>query len=126
MPYQPVTSAGTAAAELWRFHNLFPGVGELADQLEAVYALARAARLELHQGEYRLEAPGPGLAAYRITLPLRGTYPQVREFVSGVLEKMPVVSVDAVRFERKKVGDAQLEAQVRLTLYLRPPAGVDQ
>jgi hypothetical protein len=33
---------------------------------------------------------------------------------------MPYAAVDALRFERKKVGDAQLEAQVRITLFFRP------
>jgi hypothetical protein len=28
-----------------------------------------------------------------------------------------------VRFDRRKAGDAQLEAQVRLTIYLRPVEG---
>ena len=36
---------------------------------------------------------------------------------------MPTASVDAVRFERKKAADTQLEAQVRLTLYLAPRRG---
>ena len=74
------------------------------------------------QGEYRLET-GAGLAAYRVTLPVRGSYAQLRQFVGRVLKDMPTASLDAVRFERRKPGDAQLEAQVRLTIYLRPVEG---
>ena len=33
---------------------------------------------------------------------------------------MPYAAIDALKFERKKVGDAQLDAQVRVTLYFRP------
>jgi hypothetical protein len=33
---------------------------------------------------------------------------------------MPIASLDALRFERKKAGDPQLEAQLRLTVYFRP------
>jgi hypothetical protein len=33
---------------------------------------------------------------------------------------MPIASLDALRFDRKKAGDTQLEAQVRLTIYFRP------
>ena len=64
-----------------------------------------------------------GLAAYRVTLPVRGSYAQVRQFVGHVLKDMPTASLDAVRFDRRKAGDAQLEAQVRLTIYLRPVEG---
>jgi len=118
-PFQPVASGGRAE-ELRRFYVLFPPIAKLPDELERVYGLARAAKLELMQGEYRLEKPPSGLLLYRITLPLRGTYPQIRQFVGATLKTMPIASLDALRFERKKVTDPQLEAQIRLTIYFRP------
>jgi hypothetical protein len=51
---------------------------------------------------------------------VRGTYPQLRDFLAGVLKDMPVASIDAVRFERKRAAETQLEAQVRVTLHVRP------
>jgi hypothetical protein len=118
---QPV-SAPDGAADLERFYRRFPTLDALQSELEAIYAHARASRLQLAQGEYRLEK-GVGLAAYRVTLPVRGSYAQVRQFVGHVLKDMPTASLDAVRFDRRKAGDAQLEAQVRLTIYLRPVEG---
>jgi len=73
------------------------------------------------QGEYRLEKREVGPIAYRITLPIRGNYAQIRTFLDAVLREMPLASVDALRFERKKSADAQLDAQLRLTLHFRPP-----
>lgn len=118
---QPV-SAPDGAADLERFYRRFPTLDALQSELEAIYAHARASKLQLAQGEYRLEK-GAGLAAYRVTLPVRGSYAQVRQFVGHVLKDMPTASLDAVRFDRRKAGDAQLEAQVRLTIYLRPVEG---
>jgi hypothetical protein len=118
-PFQPVSSEGRAD-ELQRFYGLFPPLEKLPDQLELIYGLARAARLELLQGEYRLEKPPVGLAFYRITLPLRGTYPQIRQFLGATLKSMPIASLEGLRFERKKVGDTRIEAQIRLTVYFRP------
>lgn len=118
-PFRPVSSGGRAE-ELPRFYALFPPLETLPDQLERVYGLARAAKLELLQGEYRLEKSAVGMASYRITLPVRGTYPQIRQFVGAALRTMPIASLDALRFERKRAGDAQIEAQVRLTIYFRP------
>lgn len=120
-PVQAV-SAPEGAAELERFHRRFPTLDGLQAEVESVYAHARAARLQLAQGEYRLEK-GAGLAAYRVTLPVRGSYPQVRQFIGLILKNMPTASLDGLRFDRKKAGDAQLEAQVRLTIYLRPVEG---
>lgn len=118
-PFRPVSS-DSRSEELRRFYGLFPPSGQLTDQLETVYTLAREAKLELMQGEYRLEKRGLGLLAYRITLPVRGTYAQIRSFVASVLKEMPVASVDALRFERRQAVETQIEAQVRLTIHLRP------
>jgi hypothetical protein len=118
-PYQPV-AAGGKAEELRRFYNLFPPVAELTAEVERLHRLARRARLELAQGEYRLERRNAGLWSYRVTLPVRGTYPQVRDFISAVLKDMPIASIEALRFERKKAAETLLDAQVRITLHVRP------
>ena len=67
-----------------------------------------------------MEKRPAGLIAYRITLPVRGSYSQVRGFAGAVLAKMPVASIDGVRFERKKSADAQLDAQFRITVHFQP------
>lgn len=105
--------------DLERFYSRFPALERLPGQLDTLYAHAKVANVQLLQGEYRLESGAGALAAYRVTLPVRGSYPQVRQFVGRVLKEMPTTSLDAVRFERKRAADAQLEAQVRLTIYLR-------
>ena len=119
-PYRPVSVDGRAE-ELRRFYALFPEPGQLNAQVERLHRLARGAGLDLAQGEYRLERRTAGLWAYKVTLPVRGTYGQLREFLSAVLKDMPIASIDALRFERKRAADTQLEAQVRLTVYAQPP-----
>lgn len=118
-PAQQVALGGQTE-ELRRFYALFPPVESLSDELERLYGLARASGLDLLQGEYRAERQRSGLVSYRITLPVRGNYSQLRRFVGAVLKDMPIASIDTLKFERKKSADSLLEAQVRLTLYLRP------
>lgn len=108
-----------ASGELERFYARFPRLDRLDGELQTLYGHAKASRVQLLQGEYRLEPAGGSLTAYRVTLPVRASYPQLRQFVGRVLKDMPTTSLDAVRFERKNAADAQLEAQVRLTIYLR-------
>lgn len=117
-PLQTVSAPRTD--DLRRFYQAFPAMDRLPDELERLYGLARASRLDPSRGEYRLEQHGTGLASYRITLPMRGSYPDIREFLSATLKQMPYAAIEALRFERKKVGDTQLEAQVRVTLFFRP------
>jgi hypothetical protein len=117
--YRPA-SAGGRAEELQRFHNLFPPAEGLTDEVARLHRLGRAAGLELAQGEYRLERRASGLWAYRVTLPVRGSYPQLRDFLGALLKDMPIASIEGLRFERKRAADTQLEAQVRVTVHLRP------
>lgn len=118
-PYQPVSRSGPAE-ELRGFYALFPDAGKFTDELEQLHRLARRAGVELEHGEYRLERPPHGLWAYRVTLPARGTYPQVRGFVGALLRDMPTAALEGLRFERKKAVDDQLDAQIRITLFARP------
>jgi len=118
--HRPVSSGGREE-DLRRFQALFPSASELTGEVENLHRLARRSGLDLAQGEYRLERRTAGLWAYRVTLPVRGSYPQFRDFIGAVLKDMPIVSIDALRFERKRAAESQLEAQIRVTLYARPP-----
>ena len=127
-----LASARDKADEARRFYELFPVVAKLPEELERVYTLARDSGLSIQQGEYRLESRGAGLLSYRVAFPVKGTYAQIRQFVGATLKDLPIASIDALRFERKRVGEAQLEGQVRLTIYFRregdnaPPPEVRQ
>jgi hypothetical protein len=118
-PVQLVTSRDRAE-DLRRFYGLFPTIDQLPKELDRVYAIAKGADLQVQQAEYRLEARGNSLIAYRVTFPVRGTYTQIRNFVSTTLQDMSIASLDQLRFERKRANDTQLEAQVRLTIHFRP------
>lgn len=112
-------AGGPSAADLHRFYSLFPTLDRLPDELEQLYGLARAARVELQRAEYILEDRAAPLTAYRVTLPVRAPYPRIREFIGSALQAMPVVAIDALRFERKRSADAEVDAQLRLTMYFR-------
>ena len=119
MPYRPV-SAASPTQEIARFYGLFPPASRLTEHVDRLHRLGRRAGLDIAQGEYRLEKPAAGLWLYRITLPVRGGYPQVRDFAAAVLRELPTASLDALRFDRKRADDAELDAQLRITFYLRP------
>jgi hypothetical protein len=118
-PVRPASTGGREE-ELRRFYNLFPTTERLTEEVARLHRLGRSSGLDLAQGEYRLERRAAGLWAYRVTLPVRGTYPQLREFLGAVLKDMPVASIEGLRFERKRAADTQLEAQVRVTVHVRP------
>lgn len=119
-PYQPV-SIDSRDDDLRRFYNLFPSIDKIPNEVENLWVVAAEYQIDLLQGEYRLESKG-GLASYRITLPVRASYTQIRNFISFILKEIPTASIDLLHFERKKITEAQLDAQIGLTLYFRPAA----
>lgn len=102
------------------FHRFFPMRKEIPGWIAKIYAAADAEKLPLPRGEYRW-APIKGEASpeLRITLPLKGSYAQIRRFIARVLSEVPVLSLDEVSFQRQAAGDAQLEAQTTFTLFVR-------
>jgi hypothetical protein len=106
--------------QIERFYALFPPAERLTDQLERVHRFAATAGVQVMKGDYRLEGKEGALDALHISLPVRGSYAEIRRFVALVLKEMPVASLDALRFERRKVGEPQLDAQIQLTVYFRP------
>jgi len=104
--------------DLARFYGFFDGPGT-TQWLDKVYAAADAQNLVLAQGEYRMTPDRTGkLARYRISLPVKGSYVQIRRFVAQTLTDVPVAALDDISFKRETIGAAQLEAHIKLTLFL--------
>ena len=86
--------------------------------LRHLFNEATQAKLVLESGKYEINATRSGdLARYRVTFPVSGPYPQVRAFIDGTLATMPAVALDDLVLERKSIGDANVEAQIRLSVY---------
>lgn len=116
---RPSMAPGT---DLARFYAHFRREEGVNDWLAVLYHAAEQSGVDLGVAEYRL-APNPVLAlsAYEISMPLSGDYGKLRAFSEAVLNSIPVASLDALRFARKRAGSTQVEAQMRLTLYVVQP-----
>lgn len=111
--------ADGAAEQLRQFHQFFPDRNSLPEWLAKLYETAAENGVALDQGQYQLSHDGKGaMWRYDIVLPVRGSYPQVRKFLAQTLVRIPALALQGISFERQKVGDAMLEANIRLTLYL--------
>jgi hypothetical protein len=81
---------------------------------------ARASGIDLPKGQYEYVPAREGVAAkYRMTFPVRAEYPAIREFMDRTLVALPAVAVEGLRIERKNVGDNTVEAELRLSAYVR-------
>jgi hypothetical protein len=121
---QPGTASGalrapTPSARLAAFYQFLGNNRRTTDWLARLDAAGQSAGVELQSADYRLEkTTGTPIERYEIRLPLRGRYAQIRSFIDGALAEIPVLSLDEVKFKRERASDAQIEAELRLTLHV--------
>jgi hypothetical protein len=107
------------AYQLQSFYETFPSVNTAADVFARLHREAKADGVDLDQGDYRLvRNEGSRLVRYGVTLPIKGDYMRMRKFLSKALADIPNISLDSVEFQRQKISDTTLEAQVKMTLFL--------
>lgn len=114
-----VAVEATPAEELATFYAFFPSATTTPDWLRRINDAATSNGIVLESGEYRMQrADGTRLRRYEITLPIKGSYAQIRAFVAGVLGAVPAAVLEEVTLRRDRVESARLEARVRFTLYV--------
>lgn len=118
--HQGVQYPGTPAAQLAGFYDFFPGTDSIADTLDRIYLAATENSIVLNQGDYSLtDAEGGVLQRYEVSVPVRGKYAQVRNFIARVLSEHKNAALLSVSVTRNSAADAGVEAQLRFAIYLR-------
>ena len=100
------------------------GEKQYAEQhVKTLFGLAAKAGLSLNQGEYKFGYDKASrVTTYQITLPVKGSYQAIWQFVLGALRELPFAALDDIGFRRENIGDTQVEARMRFTLYLKDGA----
>ncbi|MET0267780.1 MAG: hypothetical protein ABW202_19470 [Duganella sp.] len=92
-------------------------------QVRVLFDLAAKSGLALNLGEYKASYDKASrVEAYQITLPVKGPYPALWQFAIQVLRDMPNAALDDISLRRDSIGDPQVEARLRYTLYLQDGA----
>lgn len=113
----------TPASQLARFHKAFPTPASLPDWLERIFAVAGNQGIGLDEGDYKVIPDAAGrMVRVQITFPVKSNYPQIRKFISQLKAEIPVVALEHIQFQRQKVADPNVEAQIRLVLFMEPAA----
>ncbi len=112
-------SATTPSEELEEFYKYFPSEKKSARVLGKLVEVAQKNGLSLNHGEYIVTRDKVGqLIRFKITLPVQGTYKQIRNFLSSVNTEIPNIALENVQFERKEILDADVQVKIRLLLYM--------
>jgi Tfp pilus assembly protein PilO len=106
----------TVAEQLRTFQAFFPRADSLPHWLDTIHTIGRGSGLLIRSGEYRLERPEQGPWRYHVTLPVSGSYLQVRQFITFVLREVPSASLDDVQL-RRDAGSERVDARLRFSLH---------
>jgi len=101
------------------FYDLLGETRYAEQQVKTLFAIAAKNGLTLNQADYKLAYDKNGMFhTYVISLPVRGPYAAIRPFCEQVLLAVPFASLDQIDFKRESINDQNLEAKLRITLYL--------
>ncbi len=118
-PPPPPPAAPSADQNLAHFQAALGQRRGVERQLKEIFALAERHALVLRQGEYRSSQDrAGGFATYQVNLPVKGRYDAIWAFAFDVLRALPHASLDDVSLRRDAIGEENVEARLRLTLYL--------
>ncbi len=114
------SSADAEAAALTQFYGFFGNSERQADVIARLVVMATDLGLAYRRIDYRpLPESSLGLDGFQIQLPISGAYPELRNFVSTVLTRMPTITLDQIEIARRKDGKDGVEAQMSFSYHYR-------
>ncbi|AWG45834.1 hypothetical protein [Massilia sp. WG5] len=116
----PAAAAPAPQAPLDQLQAALADERQFPDRLDQLVQYAGEAGLLLNDGAYAVAREAHGqVVRYEVTLPLHGSYPQVRRFAAAVLAREKAVALVDVQFRRARISDPALEAVVKLAYFMR-------
>ena len=116
-PVEPL-DVGERNWQLW-YATLTPA-RSVEDPVRILWSTAQQAGLEVLRADYRHQCGAVAwLCAYRIEVPINGSYRALRWFAEQSLARLPQLSLDELEFKRDGVSDDELQARMVFTLHLR-------
>lgn len=100
--------------------SVLPAATDSDRHIQVIYRTASRRGLLLTRSVLRTtDNPKARVSRTEVTLPVRGTYPHIAEFVESLLREQPHLSVDQLRFRRDNVAAGEGEAEIRVSCWMR-------
>jgi len=94
-------------------------------QLLALLDFAASNGVTVVQADYRrVEDTQKAYSRLQISLPVKADYPSLRRFMYNALAEIPSLSLDQLIVKREQANGAQVDAQLIMSLWQRPPSVV--
>jgi hypothetical protein len=109
----------TPLEALAAFYDLLPDEHAIAGQIALLLSAASDHDLAPDKAEYAVtRSTAADFVRYQITLPVRGSYPDIRKFANQALHDLPAAALNEIAFQRENIDSDEVEARLRFTLFL--------
>lgn len=96
-----------------------PSRNDLPIIMGQIVTIATASGLMLDRGNYEFSTTESNvISRYSLSLPVRGGYPQVREFIENTLATIPVMALESMRIERNEISDKNIAADLEFAILV--------
>ncbi len=114
------------------FYESLPEKALDTNQLAMLINTVREYGIALNRAEYVLSQEdaedvnrtqkNEAIGRYEITLPMLGTYLNIRQCLIALLNHLPNAAINEISFKRENAQTEQLEARIKITLFLKNSA----
>ncbi|MFG6485303.1 GspMb/PilO family protein [Roseateles sp. BYS78W] len=116
---RPAT-ATVAPVSVQQWQAALPAAGERQQRLADLLELSIRLELNGARTEHRLSTT-EGLERLRVTMPVTGSYAQVRRLISAALAHDPALSLDSIKLRRVSPMSTDVDAELQWSLHGRAP-----
>jgi hypothetical protein len=117
---QHASTASSVEQAVPRLIGSLPTRAQMPTVLGQVFAQATAAGVALDSGRYLyIPAKAGMIARYEVEFPVKARYPDIRTFIDRTLTAVPAAALEKLRVERKRVGDAVVNADIGFVVFVR-------
>ena len=111
-------------ARLQALRSALPERAELPRLLDRLQEVAGNAGVTLNSAEYPVESSqADGLfAGIAVVYPVKADFRRLRRLLVEIRSQMPMVAIEDIQVKRDNLGTTEVEARLRLRIYLRRPA----
>ncbi|WP_457420185.1 hypothetical protein [Roseateles sp. P5_E7] len=117
---RPVAMAPAVPVSVQQWQANLPAAAQRQQRLADLLELSIRLDLNGARTEHRL-ATSEGLERLRVTMPVTGSYAQVRRFIGAALEHDPALSLDSIKLRRLSPMSAEVDAELQWSLHGRAP-----
>lgn len=101
------------------FYDFFPRIDSSPLWIGELVRVAETHDVEINSSDFHMTLGDESrLARYEMTVPVQGSYPEIKAFIADLLKSIPAMAITGINIKRKGVKSSRLEVGIKVNLYL--------